>query len=177
MSAATPQSVFGYSASFFDDAGLLRGGLDGPLFALPDGPGLQLMVADPLAPSVIYGVGYRLSESGLFRSEDAGTIWTLVSDQLFAGSLAIDPLDSSRLAAVANGEVRLSVDRAATWSAFESPPNGGSIHSLAFSADGRTLYAGTELGVFQYTFCDDCRATAGPSRRPPGTLPERPAAP
>jgi photosystem II stability/assembly factor-like uncharacterized protein len=175
VSASAPQHVFGYTADLFDPPSLLWGDLDGPLAPLVDAPTLFSMVQDSSDRSAIYGVGYRDSEQGLFRSDDGGETWTLVSDALVSASrLAIDPADPRRLAAIGLEGLLLSTDHGATWSSFAGPPTEVGFGSLAFSADGLTLYAGNAYGVYQYTFCETCRPLVDAARRAPGTLPDRP---
>jgi hypothetical protein len=85
--------------------------------------------------------------------------------------LAVDPVDSRRIAANTYAGVFFSSDRGVSWepvnAGLERFPSG----TLAFSADGLTLYLGTRNTVYQYSFCNDCLPRVESPRRPPGDDP------
>jgi photosystem II stability/assembly factor-like uncharacterized protein len=149
----------------------LRGNAAGPLVSVPGAPILTLLVADPLEPPVIYGVGSVPGDSvrRFFRSNDAGSTWSPVGTLPAATilTLAIDPFEPTHAAiGTDSGGVFRSTDGGASWEPFSEGLLEATIVSISFSTDGRTLYAGTEHAVYQYTFCDEgCRPVN--LRRPP----------
>ena len=79
---------------------------------IPPGRFLRIAV-DPTNASTLYGGG----DWGVFKSADAGSTWSLVSQGVhWVTALAIDPTDSRRVyAASSNGPVFATLDAGATW--------------------------------------------------------------
>lgn len=87
---------------------------------------------------------------GILRSADDGATWHRLGLREaieFDGtvrSLAVDPVDPSRVFAGADAGLCISVDGGARFSRVESPMNGQTVWSIAYSPrDPRLMYAGT----------------------------------
>ena len=157
---------------------ILRGDAAGPLVSVPGAPILTLLAADPLDPSVIYGVGSLPGDSvdRFFRSNDVGSTWSAVGTLPAATilALAIDPVEPAHaVIGTDSGGVFRSTDGGASWEPFNVDLLEATIVSLAFSSDGHTLYAGTDHAVYQYDFCDGC-GPIGPHRPPTRVVGPRP---
>jgi hypothetical protein len=123
-----------------------------PLSAGLEGLAVNAVAVDPRIPSTLLAGTFA---GGIYRSTDSGVTWHPSSggepDSVIA-AVAMDPqLAQTAYAASASGVV-ISTDGGATW----APLTGGvalpPVSSLAFSADGRTLYAGTNaIGVLART--------------------------
>jgi photosystem II stability/assembly factor-like uncharacterized protein len=161
----------------FDGNGkLFLGPLSGPLLESPDAPVLSELAADPNAPGTLFSLVYD-SESHVFLSTDAGSSWTSQSSRglpAYVRLLSVAPNGS--LYAASTEVVYRSDDRGRTW--FSLPSDGledPAIRSIAASADGETVFAGTDNAVYQLTYCARCLrvASARPDTRPVA----RPASP
>jgi photosystem II stability/assembly factor-like uncharacterized protein len=185
VAPSIPAWLFGYPASVIGNPPFSRGDADGTLSPLPNAPTLLALVADALDPRIIHGAGYQANQpfNAVFESDDSGLTWIRTGDLSQVATVydfAVDPTNPARMAVAGDfGVLVVSTDRGATWTHLDRNAglNDWSLRSVIFSPDGRTLYAGSATAVYQYTFCDDCRGIVAPTRRPPGTLPERPAAP
>ncbi len=160
---------------------LLRGDAGRPLVSVPGAPRLTLLAAHPLDPSVIYGVGSLPGDSveRFFRSSDVGSTWSSVGTLPAATilALAIDPVEPTHMVVgTDSGGVLQSTDGGVSWRPFNVDLLEATIDSLAFSSDGRTLYAGTEHAAYQYDLCGDCEPVK-PRRPPTRTMPTRPVGP
>ena len=110
------------------------------------GPGLNAV-----STRVVAGELWALTEAGIFRSADGCQTWQPPSPTLTVPVLtAIRHPDRPNLVfAGARQGVLVSHDGGASWAALASHPDVIQVRALAFSQDGRTLYAGTEgRGVF-----------------------------
>ena len=113
------------------------------------------IAVDPNAESRIY-VGLSGDpahvETGIRRSEDAGTTFISVEPGLPAGesvlSLVLDPADPSTVYAGTYSGVYRSRNYGTTWSAIGQLVSGEAITSLAISDDGRRVHASTFRGAF-----------------------------
>jgi len=168
-----PHRLFAIGGSVLyrtDDAGVLA--------EVPGAPRLSTLAGDPSDPTLLYGASDRL-----YRSSDGGNTWSPVEDSGFprsqATALVVDAgRPSTIFLGTASRGVWISEDSGASWIALNEDLDVLSIESLSLSADGRTLYAGTEYAVFQYTFCDSCPMRPGPGRPLPRSVPSRrPSAP
>ena len=87
--------------------------------------------------------------AGFYRSTDGGTNWTAVATGVPAEAtiraIVFSPLDANLVyAADSRSGAYRSLDGGATWELVNTGLLNRSILSLAFSADGRILYAGTD---------------------------------
>ncbi|HKD10704.1 MAG TPA: hypothetical protein VKE50_01460 [Thermoanaerobaculia bacterium] len=140
----------------------------------------SLGLLDPLAiapdPAIADRV-YVAAIDGAYVSDDGGATFRRSGLEGFiVTTVLVDPRDSQLLYAgtLAHGVYR-SPDGGESWSAFNSGLTDLSVSSLALSASGARLYAGTNTGgVFDFEFV--ARAPATPGARRPGTrlLPPRP---
>lgn len=112
------------------------------------------IAVDPADSATVYAVS---NGTGVFRSTNSGSTWTPVNSGLpfpeFLGRFAIDPTDSATLYVSLYGYVYRSTDRGDHWTNFtDGIPFGGGLQvfSLAVNATGRTVYAATYGGVFDY---------------------------
>lgn len=135
----------------------------------PSVPGLglspTLVVVDPLHPQTLYlGTSY-----GVYKSTDGGADWALSGNgaSTFIRSLAIDPLSTTTLYAVASwyytgfgmlvpSALYKSLDGGATWNTtglVAPPSNPNFVNSItSIVVDPKTpatLYAGTTVGVYK----------------------------
>ncbi len=117
------------------------------------------LTIDPQRPTTLYatndygGTG-RHAEGTIQKSEDAGTVWTDISDGIWAAAfyaVVVDPSQSSTLYAGTSAGVWKSVDGGASWSeARTGLPRRGSVFALAIdSRRPSTLYAGSDDGVYK----------------------------
>ena len=131
--------------------GLLKSSSGGTGWATVDlGPGVSagaLSVAvHPSEPGVLYA---GLAHGGLYRSEDNGSSWQLSMAGMPAEprltDIVFDPTDPQVLyAADSFSGVYRSSDGGRTWRQINTALRTRAVNSLAISADGRHLYAGTE---------------------------------
>lgn len=82
---------------------------------LPTGSRAPTLVIDPTQPKLVYAA----TDTGVYRSEDAGWTWAAASQGLPPRailSLAIDPRRTDRLfAATETGEIYRTGDRGGSW--------------------------------------------------------------
>ena len=67
---------------------------------------------------------YLSMETGIYRSDDGGAAWELISNDLTEGRLAIDPADGTRLLLANFDGVYASVNSGESWHSFtgDLPP-------------------------------------------------------
>jgi photosystem II stability/assembly factor-like uncharacterized protein len=169
LSKATPRRIYAYGSLIPLWFGLAPGPLDGNYLA----PHLAV-VDDPTNSFHLLGV----NGEGVFESLDGGPSWTLVDGSKpppgYLASTILDPSGRALYVGTSGGGVYRTEDRGRTWAAFNEGLDRRTILSLAFSADGRTLYAGTVSSVHAYTFCASCPARVDSLRPPTRALPARP---
>jgi photosystem II stability/assembly factor-like uncharacterized protein len=121
---------------------------------------IRVVAIDPKNPQVVY-IGAE--GGGIYRSTDGGLTWVSSSvgmdPQATVRALAIDPTNSKVLYA---GDYRTgayrSEDGGRTWSRMSVGLRTRAVTSLSISADGKSLYAGTNgEGVFRL----DLKPTGG----------------
>lgn len=109
-----------------------------------DLPGLDLhaFVADPADPSRawVFAVGY-----GLFETTDRGRTWDLRQPGGWGALTSFVENGKTVLAGVGSAGLGRSEDGGRTWRGLGQPK--GQLASLAASADGAVIYAGTTVGV------------------------------
>jgi photosystem II stability/assembly factor-like uncharacterized protein len=119
---------------------------------------VSAIAIDPVSPSTLY-LGLSASvlveaERGIRRSDDGGVSFSRADDGLPPGvnvfSLIIDPANPSTLYAGTDSGVYRSRDSGSSWAAIGQILSGRAIDSLASSADGRRIHAGTASGVFHF---------------------------
>lgn len=124
------------------------------------------MVVIPGAPSTVVVASPTV---GIFRSSDHGDSWTSVDHGIpttFVEYLLGDPSNPSTLyAGTSDGGVWKSTASGDRFAPFSAGLPATAIRSLAISADGRFLAAGTfENGVFAYTITSNSFYTVPPCR-------------
>ncbi len=123
-----------------------------PLSAGLEGLTVTAVAVDPRTPTTLLAGTFG---GGIYRSTDAGATWHPSSGgepDSFINAVAMDPqLAGTAYAASASG-VAMSTDGGATWAPLTGGVSLPPVSTLAFSADGRTLYAGTNaIGVLART--------------------------
>ncbi len=119
---------------------------------LPGSPTVLSVALDPAELGVVYA---GLWQAGLYRSADGGTSWQPSSNgmdpQAVIQDIVIDPMTSQVLyAADLRTGVYRSDDGGKLWIRITDGLRTRAVQALAISADGNTLYAGTEgEGVFR----------------------------
>jgi len=145
---------------------------------------VDALAIDPNAPDTIYAGFYHgvaeWEHGGVYKSTDGGQTWRSSNDGLpvlfgspSARAFAVDPNQkgviyvAAQIGRYQEGGVFRSTDGGETWHDFgrglidpdrdpedpDSPPP-RPVNALAIDASGRVLYAGTDLGVFTYTFSE-----------------------
>jgi hypothetical protein len=117
------------------------------------------ILIDPITPANVFA---GLDGAGIYYSADSGGSWSIASlspVNTRIKALAITPGDSTKLfAATYGGGVYKSTDSGASWSACANTGlTNTNVLSLVISP-AKTLYAGTEAGVFTST--DNCNSWA-----------------
>jgi photosystem II stability/assembly factor-like uncharacterized protein len=115
---------------------------------LPGGGGSRV-AADPRRPGILYVVPSVQGE-GLWRSEDDGASWSVLTRNFDPVSFAVSPSDPSFLYAGTFGVAR-SQDGGRTWSTDTQGLPADWVFSMAVDpVDPRTVYAGVyRRGVFR----------------------------
>lgn len=110
---------------------------------------LHTFAASPSVANRLYTVP---AGSGLYASDDGGTAWTLVSDDVPPGTAALVELPNGTLliAATDQGLLR-SEDRGRTWASSRTGIDISTIFTVRASVSGDKLYAGTDHGVYAST--------------------------
>jgi hypothetical protein len=91
------------------------------------------------------------NQVAIYRTTSGGSTWTAAQSGFpgpieYAGSIVIDPAASTHLLAVSSdGGLYQSTDSGGHWTANTSFPVGTYVYTLAFSADGGTVYAGANF--------------------------------
>jgi photosystem II stability/assembly factor-like uncharacterized protein len=123
---------------------------------------LALAVA-PSAPAVVYALteNYRVYQTSLFRSSDAGVTWTNISDHLHLYghfyAMAVDPTDANRAYLLAAKGLFRSTDGGGSWTeADHGPPPiyyGGVPAVLAIDPHAPEIVyaAAVDFGVYRST--------------------------
>jgi hypothetical protein len=108
------------------------------------------------------------AEHGVRRSDDGGATWSHAENGLPEGtqveSVAVDPTSGATVYAATRAGIYRSRDSGANWVPFSQVLAGVHVHSLAFSADGRSVLAATERGAFAFEVTEgpvDVAATGG----------------
>ena len=129
----------------------VQGGL--PRFAFPLG-------IEPFSSNV-----FAVFNSGLWRSTDGGTTWSLLSDHLAALSFAASPLVEGTLWIGQRGAVARSRDGGQTWQSFPIAAIGweeADVFAIAPDpVDPETLYAAATRGVLKSTDAGETWSLAG----------------
>jgi len=119
----------------------------------PDGGYVQVLAIDPARPQTLFAAIYDYPENArLFRSDNAGASWTLVSRIPYSSItlLCVDPHDSAYLyAGSRTNTIFRSSDRGRTWTQFTLPG-----YASAFDPDplvsGRLFAGGYYLYNSEY---------------------------
>lgn len=98
------------------------------------------ILVDPADPNRLVAPDMQ---NGVVASSDGGTTWKPLGGPGGAMSVAWDPTNTQRLVAIGMGGGTLTTDGGRTWVGLQTPPG---TSAVTFSADGRTLYAGTLEG-------------------------------
>lgn len=124
----------------------------------PDGGQVTALAVAPSEPDTVYAGAYR---SGLYKSPDGGSHWSLLGHGIGAeaiGALAVDPTDPGTVyAAGESGAVFKTVDGGGNWArvwAGAPPPTGLFVPTFSLVIDPRrprTVFAGTRDGLYRST--------------------------
>ncbi len=117
-----------------------------------EGLSVNTVAVDPRTPRTLLAGTFG---GGIYRSTDGGASWHPSSGgepDSFINAVVMDPqLAQTAYAASASG-VAISTDGGATWARLTGGVSLPPVSALAFSADGGTLYAGTNaIGVLART--------------------------
>ncbi len=124
---------------------------------LPGGAGvgrIGIAVA-PSDPQRVYAqVDAKQGEGGVYRSDDGGATWKLMSGQdriwhrgWYFGSVTVDPRHAD-VVYVMNTSVYRSEDGGATWTAFKGAPGGDDYHQLWINPDNdRRMILASDQGA------------------------------
>ncbi|HEY6120032.1 MAG TPA: hypothetical protein VIV66_08745, partial [Pyrinomonadaceae bacterium] len=111
-------------------------------------------VAAGTAGRRIYALVDAAKQSGLYRSEDAGASWTMVSSEArivsrgwYFGEVRVDPHNAD-IVYVSNVSLYRSVDGGKTFTALRGAPGGDDYHSLWIDpADSQRMISGVDQGT------------------------------
>lgn len=98
------------------------------------------ILVDPADPNQLVAPDMQ---NGIVASSDGGKTWKPLAGPGGVMSVAWDPTNTQRLVAIGMGGGALTTDGGRTWAGLQIPPG---TSAVTFSADGRTLYAGTLEG-------------------------------
>jgi photosystem II stability/assembly factor-like uncharacterized protein len=119
---------------------------------------VSALAVDPQAPTTVYAVAQEI-----FKSTNGGRTWRKSGrgiGRFWTGSLAIDPRSPTTLyasvclssACFEGPGVFRSTNGGKTWRSMNQGLRTPDVLTLAIDSTGRTLYAGTGAGVFDYSF-------------------------
>lgn len=124
-----------------------------PVFSRPDSMAIKDLVIDPRNSLNLYAAGW----DGIFTSTNGGDSWSSSRCNCHVEQIAIDPFDSSHLAAAVrgqrgNGKAKTSYDSGITWFDMPLPVTQGYL-SVTFDAfhKGTMLVGSISAGVFRTT--------------------------
>ena len=128
---------------------------EAPWHALgPEGAAVSELVSSPSAPGVVRAVA---GEGGVYRSVDAGASWRAANgglEALSVVSVAVDPVDSTKLFAATTDGLWVTTDGGGTWERTSlprprpNPPNRVELVVVAPS-DPNVVYAATVDDVWR----------------------------
>ncbi len=146
VSAANPDIV--YAATL--QSGVMKS-TDGGKVWRPMNQGLPVadirsLAIDPRNPEIVYA---GAEDRGIFKWTNGGATWVSISKgmdpQAAIRTIVIDPTNSSTVyAADLHSGVYRSTDSGQNWARMNDGLRTRTVVSLAISADGTTLYAGTQ---------------------------------
>ena len=100
-----------------------------------EGQGRIGLAVSPTNPKCVYAI-IDAKVGGMYRSDDAGATWTLLSDQKriwgrgwYFSKVAVDPKNAD-IVYVSNTSVYKSTDAGKTWTAIKGAPGGDDYHQL-----------------------------------------------
>ena len=128
-------------------------------------PGVGCLAIDPALPSTIYAG----TDSGIYKTTDAGSTWGLVNSSRGIISLAIDPVTPSTLYAGHSGDssygILKSTDGGRSWAELDTGYSNARSTVLAIdSKSPSTLYANTFLEGNSILKSEDAGASWRPLR-------------
>jgi len=106
---------------------------------------LYAIAIDPTAQNKIY-IG---TSSGVYRSSDSGTNWTMNNGWLYCYELAIDPRNSKILYSGCSGQIFKSTDGGMNWTSYQGGLKGMCYSLLVDHAASNTIYYGSSVGIFK----------------------------
>jgi hypothetical protein len=113
----------------------------------PDGGNVAKVIFHPTVPDTLFAMTY----SGLYRSQDAGGSWQLLSEGTPNADLAIDPNHPDRIFRAAATQLLVSNDGGVTFAPLVGFPVNAGASQIEMSTDGMTLYVSSFDRVFQST--------------------------
>ncbi len=117
-------------------------------------PAIQdLVIPSGLAIHPYSGLLYAGTPHGVVFSSDGGTEWTHLPSNGLDGAevteLAVDPLFSVRLYALAKGNLFVYSERLGFWKKVRADLPAGGVLKIALDPPGRSLWLGSQGGLFR----------------------------
>jgi photosystem II stability/assembly factor-like uncharacterized protein len=118
-----------------------------------EGVGRIGLAVAPSQPDRVYAV-VDAKDGGIFRSDDAGASWHLMSNQhrvwqrgWYFGNIVVDPQDPDDVY-VSDTSVYRSTDGGKTWTAFKGAPGGDDYHQLwIYPTDPNRMIVASDQGT------------------------------
>ena len=113
---------------------------------LPDDPNITALAVSRDPNVVLAG-----TLSGIYRTRDAGANWTTADPRLtnqIINAFLSDPQNSNLIYAATDATILRSDNGGDTWSDVGADLKSVRVWALAFTADGMTLYAATDAGIY-----------------------------
>jgi photosystem II stability/assembly factor-like uncharacterized protein len=161
---ANPRTVYAGTDSLFGSgvAGVYKTTNGGKMWVdtlpLPDGYVVYGLSVDPLDTATIYAAvaGKDNGQGGVYKSTNSGKTWALMVNgitQVHMFAVVADPLVAGTVYAGSRyygspGTAYKSTDGGLHWTAISDGLAGTSVFTLATTAGGSRIYAGTDTGAF-----------------------------
>ena len=109
---------------------------------------VRSIAIEPKRANIAYAATFY---AGVFKTTDGGVSWNPVKGwfgKRGVRAVAVDPRKTGNVYAGTSSGVMTNSNGGRTWRLFTKGLTASNMSSLAFSADGRALYAGTLGGVY-----------------------------